>query len=70
MKKRRKVKLPGKLGRLLIPKNGCVEKLKRRYPEKKFTLTAVVTADGEPVGYLARRVEKGVSKTPKKTRKK
>lgn len=66
MKKRRKVKLPGKLGLLLIPKNGCVEKFKKRYPEKKFTLTAVVTADGEPVGYLARRVEKKSKKTSKK----
>ena len=65
MKKRRRIKLPGGLGRLLIPKNGNAEKLKKRYPEKKYSLTAVVTTDGQPIGFLAKRIKKDAADATK-----
>lgn len=47
---KRQIKLPGKLGKLLIPKDGDIEKLKKKYPDDKFSLTTVITSDGKPVG--------------------
>jgi putative transposon-encoded protein len=54
---KRRIKLPGKKGKLLLPKNGDLEKLRAKYPEDKFSLTAV-TADGTPLGFLLQKIKK------------
>lgn len=56
VKKSRKIKLPGKMGKLLLPKNGDIDKLKERYPEDKFSLTSVITSDGKPLGFLLQKI--------------
>lgn len=55
MSKKSGIKLPGKQGRLLISKDA--DKLKKKYPEGKYTLTSVITADGAPVGFLLQKVK-------------
>jgi hypothetical protein len=54
-----KIKLPGKLGKLLIQKKNCpkqLKKLKKKYPENKYTLTLVM-ADNKQIGYLLCKVK-------------
>ena len=65
MSKKRRIELPGNLGKLLIPKDSDVNKLREKYPEEKYTLTSV-TADGNPLGFLLKKVEKKKAKPCKK----
>lgn len=56
--KKRKIKLPDNLGKLLLPKDGNIEKLKKRYSgKKKFSFTSVMTSDGKPLGFLLRKID-------------
>ena len=59
---KRKIKLPDNLGKLLIPKKSSIEKMQKRYPEKKYSVVVVTTADGKPLGFLVNKINK-VAKT-------
>lgn len=69
MNKKRRIKLPDRLGKLLVPKKGSkIEKLQKRYSEDEFSLTSVMTSDGEPLGFLLRKLDKTKKPVKKKTK--
>lgn len=61
---KRRIWLPNKLGRLLVPKNADMDKLKKKYPEDKFSLTTVLTSEGTPIGFLLKKIKKKAEPCP------